>query len=136
MWTDKMFHRPHADHSIPANLNDLVTPTGTRSYPIDRRLMDGFTTLDGRATINVGGHTVETGVVTINGVEYPVVRGIDIWKFNPYDYTKSWLNRFNKGKDMLLKTGVEVVDAAGIPVVTRTNWSFVNEPGKVWAFPT
>ena len=74
--------------------------------------------------INTGGHTVERGL--LNG--YPVIRGYDIWKFNPEDYLRKWSNVKTNNPVMskwLMKLGTQYVDAMGTPIITRTKWDWL-----------
>ena len=51
----------------------------------------------------------------------------DIWKFKPKEYMKKWLDN-NKDVDVplwkkaLMRSGLEVTDRVGTPVIVRTPW--------------
>lgn len=81
---------------------------------------------------DVGGHQIEEGI-TLGGDK--VFRNSDIWKFKPKDYTRKWLSGKNEStntstlkklKEKLKAMGMyevlKIVDSAGTPVITRTNW--------------
>ena len=68
-------------------------------------------------TINVGGYSSNTGL--LNGKE--VIQGTDIWKFNPKDYTKKWLNF----EPAWSKLAIHMADKLTTPIVTKTAWGYV-----------
>lgn len=55
----------------------------------------------------------------------------DIWKFKPKEYMKKWLDN-NEGtnipfwKKALMRTGLEVTDRVGTPVIVKTPWKMTN----------
>ena len=65
--------------------------------------------------VNAAGHQVQSALDT-NGDFY--TRLGDIWKFNPADYSKKWLD----GGNILTKFGLKLVDKLGTPVITYTPW--------------
>lgn len=86
----------------------------------------GFYT--GTTDLNVGGHLMQVANHS-RGTKYPMVRKQDIWKFNPKDYYKKWIeddidfDRYSPLQKALIYGGLKLVDAAGTPVVTRTKWT-------------
>lgn len=74
--------------------------------------------------VNVGGHLIQRGT-TPGG--YPVVRGQDIWKFDPKEYMKKWMNDYSdepmsKYKKFIINHGLRAIDKYGTPIITRTGW--------------
>ena len=70
---------------------------------------------------NVAGHLREHSY-DLTG--HNMIRGQDIWKFNPSEYMakwKYWFSTANKA-DLLAKLGLKTVDHLGTPVITRTRW--------------
>lgn len=52
-----------------------------------------------------------------------MVRGQDIWKFNPSEYMARWgSNISSKPIKLVYKLGLKAVDNLGTPVITRTSW--------------
>ena len=51
-----------------------------------------------------------------------MIRGQDIWKFNPSEYLEKWLGIPSKPKKLAYKLGLKVVDNLGTPVIIRTKW--------------
>lgn len=49
-----------------------------------------------------------------------MVRGQDIWKFNPSEYVDRWL--YGTPQKLVYKLGLKAVDNLGTPVITRTKW--------------
>lgn len=94
----------------PSNWEGAIEHSGTNPFTFYRKGLD------------VGGHIEQQGV-TEGG--QTAIRGADIWKFNPKDYIKKWLeNLNNKGKKVpyYLRFGLNEVDKAGTPVITTTPW--------------
>ena len=119
------------------NLNDRVGKrfNGKVSPTLIKKGVEGEieTGRSGRS-VNVAGHLKQFGITDDNQTAF---RQQDIWKFNYPDYKKRWLyddpfignskNRFSKGaKKLLLRTGLEIVDDMGTPIITRSPW-FINE---------
>lgn len=78
--------------------------------------------------INAAGHLYRKAI-SPNGSQY--VKQQDIWKFNPDDYYKRWLEEIHTGegfseysplKKFLLKIGLKEIDRLGTPIITRTKW--------------
>lgn len=65
---------------------------------------------------DVAGHLLE---YSYDLTGHNMVRGQDIWKFNPDDYIKNWLWG---SPSKLNKLGLKIVDNLGTPVITRTKW--------------
>lgn len=76
-------------------------------------------------TPNVAGH-LEEHSYDLTG--HNMVKGQDIWKFNPGEYRKKWLKgkyffgSSNKLGELVEKLGLKVVNNLGTPVITRTKW--------------
>lgn len=76
-------------------------------------------------TPNVAGH-LEEHSYDLTG--HNMVRGQDIWKFNPGEYRKKWLKgkyffgSSNKLGELVEKLGLKVVNNLGTPIITRTKW--------------
>ena len=57
-----------------------------------------------------------------------MIRGQDIWKFNPDEYMKKWLKErnffgsYNKLGELVAKLGLKTVNNLGTPVIIRTKW--------------
>lgn len=52
-----------------------------------------------------------------------MIRGQDIWKYNPSDYMARWgSNISSKPEKLIYKLGLKAVDNLGTPVITRTRW--------------
>lgn len=76
-------------------------------------------------TPNVAGH-LEENSYDLTG--HNMVRGQDIYKFNPSEYMEKWLGEnsphgsSNKLVKLVQKLGLKAVDKLGTPVITRTKW--------------
>ena len=76
-------------------------------------------------TPNVAGH-LEEHSYDLTGRN--MVRGQDIWKFNPGEYMKKWLEgrnffgSYNKLGELVAKLGLKAVNNLGTPVIIRTKW--------------
>lgn len=68
---------------------------------------------------NVAGHLEE---YSYDLTGHNMVRGQDIWKFNPKEYMEKWMSFPNKPQKLLYKLGLKAVDNLGTPVITRTKW--------------
>lgn len=68
---------------------------------------------------NVAGHLQEH---SYDLAGYNMVRGQDIWKFNPKEYMENWMSFSNKPQKLFYKLGLKTVDNLGTPVITRTRW--------------
>lgn len=92
-------------------------PTVINAEGVDGSMM--FKNLD---YYNSAGHYTQQGL-TPEGL---FTNEQDIWKFNPKDYYKKWLNPY-KGegwvKNIPLKWGLNIVDHYGTPFIVRTKWA-------------
>ena len=76
-------------------------------------------------TPNVAGH-LEEHSYDLTGRN--MIRGQDIWKFNPGEYMKKWLEgrnsfgSYNKLGELVAKLGLKTVNNLGTPVIIRTKW--------------
>ena len=76
-------------------------------------------------TPNVAGH-LEEHSYDLTGRN--MIRGQDIWKFNPDEYMKKWLKErnffgsYNKLGELVAKLGLKTVNNLGTPVIIRTKW--------------
>lgn len=75
---------------------------------------------------NSAGHLVQFG--TTKGGR-PVYREQDIWKFNPTEYSKKWLN----GGNPLTWLGLNIVDNFSTPVVVNTGWRLVPDNADIFS---
>lgn len=84
----------------------------------------------GEMSYDAAGHMLEQGLAN----NIPVIRGQDMWKFNPKDYTHSWeiLNRQSNStpkdlasglmKNLAIKYGLALTDYHGTPFIVRQRW--------------
>ena len=106
--------------AVPLRQQKVESIGSNSDYPSS---VQDFPYANGR--INVAGHTVEHGILD----NYQVVRGWDIWKFNPKDYMKKWIEspdvmKSSKLQQKFYKLFLEYIDAASTPIITRTQWDW------------
>lgn len=81
---------------------------------------------------DAAGHRLLHGVDEV-GNSYTMEQ--DIWKFQPKEYMKKWIDNHQDAKlslweKALMRTGLEVVDRTGTPVIVRTPWRFTSAPSS------
>ena len=110
-------------YELPSSV-DIPSDDPRLIYPSDWRGAE-FSPVDfysKRGSINVAGHLYQLGQIGTD----QIVRGQDLWKFNPRDYYKKWIEEavgdIPLWKKALYKVGLHETDRLGTPVITRTNW--------------